>query len=104
MQQQSGKYLLQILCYPPLVWILPSNLEVKTKKIKKGLHRKILSYLITFTRSDVLLFQRKKAFVATCFGAKVRWSSCASTKVYSRLGAQAVIWGGHGPKFPLPPA
>ena len=27
--------LLQILCYPPLVWILPSNLEVKTKKIKK---------------------------------------------------------------------
>ena len=33
--------LLQILCYPSLVWILPSNLEVKTKKIKKGLHRKI---------------------------------------------------------------
>ena len=27
--------LLQILCYPPLVWILRSNLEVKTKKIKK---------------------------------------------------------------------
>ena len=27
--------LLQILCYPPLVWILPSNLEVKTKKKKK---------------------------------------------------------------------
>ena len=27
--------LLQILCYPSLVWILPSNLEVKTKKIKK---------------------------------------------------------------------
>ena len=24
--------LLQILCYLPLVWILPSNLEVKTKK------------------------------------------------------------------------
>ena len=27
--------LLQILCYPSLVWILPSNLEVKTKKFKK---------------------------------------------------------------------
>ena len=27
--------LLQILCYPSLVWILPSNLELKTKKIKK---------------------------------------------------------------------
>ena len=27
--------LLQILCSPSLVWILPSNLEVKTKKIKK---------------------------------------------------------------------
>ena len=51
--------LLQILCYPSLVWILPSNLEVKTKKIKKGHHRKILGYLITFTRS-VLLFHRKK--------------------------------------------
>ena len=36
--------LLQILCYPPLVWILPSNLEVKTKKIKKDLHCKILGY------------------------------------------------------------
>ena len=27
--------LLQILCYLSFVWILPSNLEVKTKKIKK---------------------------------------------------------------------
>ena len=27
--------LLQILCYPFLVWSFPSNLEVKTKKIKK---------------------------------------------------------------------
>ena len=31
--------LLQILCYPSLVWILPTNLEVKTKK--KNLYRKI---------------------------------------------------------------
>ena len=51
--------LLQTLCYPPLGWILPSNLEVKTKKIKKkGLYRKILCYLITFFRT-VLLFHRK---------------------------------------------
>ena len=27
--------LLQILSYPSFVWILPSNFEVKTKKIKK---------------------------------------------------------------------
>ena len=27
--------LLQILCYPFLIWILHSNLEKKTKKIKK---------------------------------------------------------------------
>ena len=27
--------LLQILCYPSLVWIFPSNSEVKTKKNKK---------------------------------------------------------------------
>ena len=27
--------LLQILYYPPMVWILPSNLEVKTKKKEK---------------------------------------------------------------------
>ena len=56
------------------------------RKNKKGLHHKILTCLIMFTRYDVLLFHRKKAFVATCFGAKVRWSSCASTKVYSCQG------------------
>ena len=94
--------LLQILCYPPLVWILPSNLEVKTKKIKKSLHRKILGYLITFTRS-VLLFHRKKAFVVTCFGAKVCWSSCTSTKVYSRLGGTSSDFGGTAQKAPPPP-
>ena len=96
--------LLQILCYPPLVWILPSNLEVKTKKQKKGLHRKILGYLITFTRS-VLLFHRKKAFAVTCFWAKVCWSSCTCTKVYSRLeGSSSDLGGGGGTaqKAPLP--
>ena len=94
--------LLQILCYPPLVWILPSNLEVETKKIKKDLHCKILGYLITFTRS-VLLFHRKEAFVVTCFWANVCWSSCASTKVYSRLEGTISIFGGTRPKKPPSP-
>ena len=41
---------IRIVCYASFVWILPSNLEMKTKKKKKkGLHRKILGYLITFT-------------------------------------------------------
>ena len=94
--------LLQILCYPRLEWILPLNLEVKTKKIKKGLHRKILGYLITFTRS-VLLFQRKKAFVVTCFWVKVCWSSCTSTNVYSRLGGTSSDLGGGTAQTPPPP-
>ena len=91
--------LLQILCYPTLVWILPSNLEVKTKKIKEGLHRKVLCYLITFTR-PVLLFHRKRAFVVTCFKAKVCWSSCTSTKVYSRLGGRSSNFGDTAQKTP----
>ena len=74
--------LLQILCYSSLVWVLPSNLEVKTKKIKKDLHRKILGFLITFT-SSVLLFHGKKRLWLPVFGQK--FASCASTKVYSRL-------------------
>ena len=72
------------------------------KNKKKGHHRKILSYLITFTRS-VLLFRVKKALVVTCFRAKVCWSSSTSTKVYSRSGGKAVIWGAR-PKPPLPRA
>ena len=66
----------------------------------KGLHRKILGYLITFTRS-VLLFHRKKAFVVNCFGAKVCWSSCTGTKVYFRLGGTRSDLGeGAPPKKP----
>ena len=87
--------LLQILCYPSLVWILPSNLEVKTKKIKKGHHRKILGYLITFTRS-VLLFHRKKRLWWPVFGQK--FASCATTKVNSRLGSSRSDLGGHSSK------
>ena len=87
--------LLQILCYPSLVWILPSNLEMKTKKVKKGLHRKILGYLITFTWS-VLLFHRKKRWWWPVFGQK--FASCATTKVYSRLGSTSSDLGGHSSK------
>ena len=59
----------------------------------KGLHRKILGYLITFTRS-VFCFNKKKAFVVTCFWAKVYWSSWE---------AQGVIWGrGTAQKNPSP--
>ena len=76
---------------------------MKTKQIKKGLHRKILGYLITFTRS-VLLFHKKKAFVVTCFGAKVCWSSCSSTKVYSRLGGTSRDLGGRARPKKLPPS
>ena len=68
------------------------------QKKKKNLHRKILGYLITFTRS-VLLFHRKKAFVVICFWAKVCWFSCTSTKVYSRLGGTSSDLGGTAQKF-----
>ena len=63
------------------------------QKNKKDLLRKILGYLITFTRS-VLLFHRKKAFVVTCFWAKVCCSFYTSTKVYSHLGGTSSDLGG----------
>ena len=95
MRQNLMTILLQILCYPSLVWILPSNLEVKTKKIKKRLHCKIYGYLITFTWS-VLLFHRKKRLWLPVFGHK--FTSCATIKVYSRLGSSSSDLGGHGSK------
>ena len=96
MLQQSGEY----FAPNPMLSSFGMDFAVKfggedQKNEKKGLHCKILGYLITFTRS-VLLFHKKKAFVITCFWAKVCWSSCTSTKVYSRLGGTAVIWGEHG--------
>ena len=72
---------------------------MKTKKIKKGLHRKILGYLITFTWS-VLLFHRKKRLWWPVFGQK--FASCATTKVYSSLGSTSSNLGGHGSKCHLP--
>ena len=65
---------------------------------KRDLHRKILGYLITFTRSVVLF--HTKAFVVTCFWAKVCWSSSASTKVYSCLGGTSCDLRGTSPKCP----
>ena len=94
--------LLQILCYPPLVWILHLNLVVKTKKNKKRLRCKIFGYLITFTRS-VLMFHTIKAFVVTCFWAKVCWTYCTCTKVYSRLGGTSSDLGGGTAQKALPP-
>ena len=75
--------LLQILFYPsfwPQIW------RWRLKKLKKGLHRKTLGYLITFTWS-VLLFHRKKCLWWPVFGQK--FASCATTKVYSRLGSSS---------------
>ena len=85
--------LLQNLCYPSLVWTLLSNLEVKTKKIKKDLHHKILvyRYLITFTCS-VMLFHRKKPFVVTCHGQKFARPLVLVQKFALAWGPQAVIW------------
>ena len=65
------------------------------KNKKKGLHRKILGYLITFTWS-VLLFHKKKRLWWPDFGQK--FASCATTKVYSSLGSTSSDLGGHGSK------
>ena len=85
MRHQSGEY----FAPNPMLSSFGMDLTLKfggdDQKNKKGLHRKILSYLITFTLS-VLLFHRKKGFVVTCFWAKVCWSSCTRIQVYSRLG------------------
>ena len=58
--------LLQTLCYPPLVWILPSNLQVKTNKVKKRSSLQNLR-LLDHVHSICLAVSYKKAFVVTCF-------------------------------------
>ena len=59
MLQQSGEY----FAPNPMLSSFGMDFALKfggeDQKNKKGLHRKILGYLITFTRS-VLLFHRKK--------------------------------------------
>ena len=62
--------LLQILRYPSLEWILPSNLEVKTKKIKKTSSSQNL-WLLDYVHLICLAVSYKKVFVVTCFWAKV---------------------------------
>ena len=83
--------LLQILCYPSLVWILPSNLEVKTKEIKKKV-------FIAKSKATCL----RSLDLSCCFIEK---SVCGYLVLGKSLlvvllqkftlawGAQAVIWG-----------
>ena len=80
---------LQILCYPSLVWSLPSNLKVKTKKKKVFIAKSQATW-------SVLLFRRKKRLWWPVFGQK--FASSATTKVYSRLGSTSSDLGGHGSK------
>ena len=97
--QQSGEYFAPNFMLSSFGKDFALKFGGKDQKNKKGLHRKVLGYLITFNRF-VVLFHSKKAFVVTCFWAKLCWSSCASTKVYSRLEGTSSDLGGHGPKFP----
>ena len=62
--------LLQILCYSSLVWVLASNLEMKTKKIKKRSSSQNIR-LLDYVHFICLAVSWKKAFVVTCFWAKV---------------------------------
>ena len=71
------------------------------QKNKKRSSSQNLSYLIMFTRS-VLLFHRKKAFVATCFWAKVRWAITLAQKLFLAREGLAVIWGGTARIAPSP--
>ena len=94
MPQQSGEYFAPnpMLSFFGMDFALKFEGENQKNK-KKSLHRKILGYLITFTRS-VFLFHRKKAFVVICLLAKVCWSTGTSTKVYSHLGGTSSDLGG----------
>ena len=64
--------------------------DQKNKKRSSSQSLRVLDHV----HSIWLLFHRKKVFVVTCFGAKVCWSSCASTKVYSRSGCTSSDVGG----------
>ena len=75
------------------------NFGGKDQTNKIGLYRKILGYLITFTRS-VLLFHRKEAFVVTCFWVKFVGLLVVVQKFIFAWEAQAVIWGDTAQKAP----
>ena len=99
MLQQSGEYFApnpMLSCFGMDFAIRFWGENQKNKKIV--FPRKILGYLVTFTRS-VLLFDGK-TFVVTCFWANICWSACPSTKVYSRLVDTTIDLGRHGPKCP----
>ena len=89
MRQRSGEYFApnSMLSFFGMDFAL--KFEVKTKKIKKGLHRKILGYLITFTRF-VLLFHRKSVCGYLFLGKSLL--VVLLQKFTLALGAQAVIW------------
>ena len=95
MRQRSGEYfapnpILSLFC---MGFALKFGGEDQKNK-KKGLHRKILGYLITFTWS-VLLFHRKNLLWWPVLGQK--FASCTTAKVYSRLGSTSSDLG-HGSK------
>ena len=83
--------LLQILCYSFLVWILPSNLEVKTKKIKKKVF--IAKSKATWLRSlDLSCCFMEKSVCGYLFLGK-RLLVVLLQQFTLAYGAQAVIWG-----------
>ena len=85
--------LLRILCYPSLVWILPSNLEVKTKKIKKRSSSQNLRRLDYVHLICLAVSYRKKRLLVPVFGQK--FANCATTKVYSHLRSSTSDLQGH---------
>ena len=102
MPQQSGVNFTPNPMLPSFGMDFALKFVGEDQKNQKRFSSQIFSYLITFTRS-VLLFHRKKAFVVTCFWAKVCWSFCTSTKVHSRLGGTSSDLGAW-PKNPHPGA
>ena len=99
MRQQFGEYFApnSVLTSFGMNFALRLGEEQKNKKMSSSQNLR-LQYLIRFTRS-VMMFYRK-AFVVTCFWAKVLWSPCATTAVYSRLGGTNSDLGGARPTMP----
>ena len=85
--------LLQILCYPSLVWILPSNLEVKTKKTKKKKRSSSQNLLLLdYVHLDLSCCFREKSVCGYLFLGKSLLVVLLQ-KFILACGAQAVIWG-----------
>ena len=91
MRQRSDENLLQILCYSSVVWILPSNLEEKTKKIKKKV-------FIAKSKATVLrLLVLSCCFIEKIVCAYLFWGKSLLVALLQKFTlaceAQAVIWG-----------